>query len=96
MPAECGVERPKPQSRTHTAFDQAVILCHHVVQVVALSEQAGLRQGAVALEGLERRGVARVLVDRDAPGGARMGGLEHLAEEAFSRIGSTGGAQHEV
>jgi hypothetical protein len=73
-----------------------VILFYHIVQVFALSEQTVLRESAVVLEGLERQGVGRVLVDRDDPGGARMGGLEHLAEEAFSRIGITGGAQHEV
>ena len=39
------------------------------------------------LKGLERQGVGRVLVNRDDPGGARMGGFEHLAEEAYSRLG---------
>lgn len=48
------------------------------------------------LEGLESHWVCGVLVDSTDPGGARMGGLEPLAEEAFNRIRIARRIQHEV
>jgi hypothetical protein len=48
------------------------------------------------LEGLESQRVGGVLIDGDHPWCARMGGLEHPAEEALSCTGITRGAQHEV
>jgi hypothetical protein len=73
-----------------------MILFHHIVQVLVLPEQTRLGEGAVLLEGLECRWVRRVLVHGDHPGSERMGGLEHLAKKALSRLRIARGTQHEI
>jgi hypothetical protein len=73
-------------------FHKSTVLFHHIIYVLAVSEKAALCERSIVLEGLESRWVCGVLVDRDDPEGMRMRGLEHLAEEALSRIGITGGA----
>ena len=90
--AECS----QPQARVDTALHKAMVLFQHIIYLPALSALTGLWQGAVVLEGLKGPGVRGVLVDRDDPRGTRMGGPEHLAEEALSRIGIARGAQHAV
>jgi hypothetical protein len=47
------VECPTPQPRVHLAFHQSIILLRHMIHILAWSGQAGLRQGAVVLEGVE-------------------------------------------
>jgi hypothetical protein len=73
-----------------------MILLHHISQILAWSEKAGLRESSVVLEGVESQWVRGVLVDGDHTRCERMWGLEHLTEEALSRVGITRGAQHEV
>jgi hypothetical protein len=63
-----------------------MILFDDIIQLLVLSEPTGLREGSVLLEDVESHGVYGVFIDRDHPRRARMGGLEHLAEEALSRI----------
>jgi len=48
-----GVECPTPQPRVHLAFHQSIILLRHMIQILAWSEKAGLREGSVVLEGIE-------------------------------------------
>jgi hypothetical protein len=73
-----------------------MILFHHIIQVLALSELTGLREQLLLLQALEGGWIGGVLVDGDHSRGERMGGLEHLTEEALSRLRIARGAQHEV
>jgi hypothetical protein len=72
-------ERPKSSPRIYAAFHQPMILVHPIVQILTLPKQTRLWEGAVVLEGLESQGVGGVLVDRDDPGRACMGGLRSAA-----------------
>jgi hypothetical protein len=66
------VARPNPSPRGHTAFHQSMIVFHHIMQLLAWSEKAGLREGSVWLVDVEGRGGRGVLLDGDHPGCERM------------------------
>ena len=47
------VECPALQPRVHLAFHQSIILLRLIIQILAWSEKAGLREGSVVLESVE-------------------------------------------
>jgi hypothetical protein len=61
-----------------------------------LSEQTGLWECVVVLEGIEGRWVRGVLVHGDHVRERRMARVQRLPEKLFGGVGITGGAQHEV
>jgi hypothetical protein len=63
-PQRCG-KRPKPLPKVYMAFHKSMILFGDIIQMLALSEQAHLRDGAVVLEAVEGQWVRGVLVDGD-------------------------------
>jgi hypothetical protein len=48
-----GVECPTPQPRVHLAFHRSIILRRLMIHRLVWPEKAGLREGAVVLEGVE-------------------------------------------
>jgi hypothetical protein len=90
------VECPKSQPRIHAAFHKPVVLFYNVIQVLALSELTILRERLFLLKALEGGWIGGVLVDGDYSRDERMCGLEHLTEEALSRLRIARGTQHEV
>ena len=56
----------------HAAFHEPMILFNHSIQILTVSKETPLGEGALVLEGVERQGGRRMRVDGDHPGGARM------------------------
>jgi hypothetical protein len=69
-----------------------MILFNHIIRVLALPQQTGLWEGAVALEGIEGRRIRRILVHGDHVRERRMTHVQHPPEKLFSGVGVTGGA----
>jgi hypothetical protein len=64
-----------------------MLLLHHIIQIVALSEPTGLWEGVVVLEGLEGQWVGGVLVHGHHARERRMVHAQHLPEKLFGCIG---------
>jgi hypothetical protein len=56
----------------HAAFHDPMILFTHSIQILTVSKETPLGEGALVLEGVERQGGRRMRVDGDHTGGAHM------------------------
>jgi hypothetical protein len=68
-------ECSKPSARVHAPFHTPMILVDHIIQVLALPQQTGIWEGAVALKGIEGRRIRRILVHGD-----------HVRERRMTRV----------
>src|SRR5262245_25673862 len=90
------VKRPKAEPRIDAAFHKPMILFHDVIQVLLLPELAVFGKWPRLLEGLERRGIGRVLVHCDDTRWDRMACPQSLAEKPLGGLGVSRRTQQKV
>src|SRR5882724_1463221 len=86
---------PHPNPGFTRRFTNLMILFYGIIPILALPEYTGLGEYPLLLKSL-KGGWLSVLVYSDQTGCERMWGLQHLTEEALSRIRIACGTQHEV
>jgi hypothetical protein len=87
-------KHPASQPRIYTALDQAVILFHHIIQILALPQYTRLQQRPVMLLRVNGRKIGSVTVHGDHPGVGCVCRAQHFPEKARRRFSSTGRTQH--
>ena len=69
-----------------------MVLFHHIIQILTLSELTAFWKCAVVLEDGEGQWVRGVLVHGDHARERRVTGVQHLPEKPFGGVCVTGGA----